>query len=197
MNSRCGAPLATQDNLDLLRQRGVTLLGVTRRATRPAATSGRAACWKPPAIRDAVIEHFSHGPLAGVRAGGHRGGPTREPLDPVRVPDQSLVGKNGFCDRRGAGRWRAGAADRRARAAADTGRRRARRRRDRRADVQRRPWPRRGARTSSSAAAAVADYRPAKAAAHKIKKNAAKLRVTFERTPDILAAIRKSSRRCS
>jgi phosphopantothenoylcysteine decarboxylase/phosphopantothenate--cysteine ligase len=40
-------------------------------------------------------------------------------------------------------------------------------------------------------AAAVADYRPARAAREKIKKNAATLSLPMERTKDILAAVRR------
>jgi phosphopantothenoylcysteine decarboxylase/phosphopantothenate--cysteine ligase len=119
-------------------------------------------------------------------------GPTREPIDPVRFVSNRSSGKMGYA--LAAAAWRRGAevvlvsgptglaAPHGVRRVAVTTALEMR-------DAVRREIA--GA-TVALMAAAVADYRPARPAARKIKKTAASMSVDLERTADILAELRTS-----
>ncbi len=187
MNQQMWANAATQANIELLRKRGVNVLG-------PA--SGSQACGEFGAGRlleaDAIVAELAaaHGKklLAGRRV-LVSAGPTFEDIDPVRYLGNRSSGRMGFAV---------------AQAAAEQG-----------ADVQliagpvHLPTPAgvtrtnvRSARQMHAAvmqhipqsdifisAAAVGDYRPAEVAAHKLKKTGSALTLTLAENPDIVAAV--------
>jgi phosphopantothenoylcysteine decarboxylase/phosphopantothenate--cysteine ligase len=189
MNLRMYANRATQDNLARLRSRKVMLLGPGHGELAEGEV-GPGRMLEPAQIRDALVAHFQQGPLAGVPV-VVTAGPTREPLDPVRVLTNRSSGKMGFAVAAALGglgarvtliagpvhvptpagivRVDVETADEMYRASLAAARR---------AKI-------------FVGAAAVADYRPARAAREKIKKNAASLSIPMERTRDILAAVRQ------
>jgi phosphopantothenoylcysteine decarboxylase / phosphopantothenate---cysteine ligase len=136
------------------------------------------------------VAHFQTGPLSGVPV-VVTAGPTREPLDPVRVLTNRSSGKMGFAVAEaltGLGAQVtliAGPVALAAPAGVD------------RVDVETAEEMYQAALRAAKrakvfvGAAAVADYRPVKAAREKIKKQAATLSLPMERTRDILAAVRQ------
>ena len=96
MNDAMYAAPATQRNLGLLRERGVTMVGPDTGALAegPSERPGRMS--EP----EAILHHAARllrggGPLAGKRV-VVTAGPTREALDPVRVLTNRSSGKMGF-----------------------------------------------------------------------------------------------------
>jgi len=192
MNQQMWAHAATQANLDLLRARGVAVLG---------PGSGSQACGEFGAGRlleaDTIVAELTalrqrHMSAAGALAGTRvlvSAGPTFEDIDPVRYLGNRSSGRMGFAV---------------AQAAAEAG-----------ASVQlvagpvHLPTPAgvarsdvRSAREMHAAvmqhipqcdifisAAAVGDYRPAEIAAHKLKKTGGALALTLTENPDILAEV--------
>jgi phosphopantothenoylcysteine decarboxylase/phosphopantothenate--cysteine ligase len=183
----------TQDNVARLRQlRDVSLVGPGEgRLASGASGVGRMA--EPEEILDAASWVLGRrGPLTGRRIVVTAGG-TREPLDPIRFLGNRSSGLMGYALARAA--------------------------RDRGAQVtlistsgQAAPFGAKLAPVETAAemldavlgamagadvllmAAAVADYRPATTAAHKIKKGEKSLKVDLIRTPDILAQVAKVRR---
>jgi phosphopantothenoylcysteine decarboxylase/phosphopantothenate--cysteine ligase len=180
--------LATQANLETLRQRGAKILGpISGHLASGLSGIGRML---EPAELLGNIRHIaaSNGPLQGrsvvVTAGG-----TQEPIDPVRVITNRSSGKQGFAlaqaalDRGakvtlvtapthletpvGAIRVEVGTAEEMRNAVLETAQR---------ADVL-------------LMAAAVADFRPAQPTGHKLKKESGVPQIILEKTPDILAEI--------
>lgn len=94
MNQQMYAAPSTQDNLQVLAQRGAILIG-------PAA--GEQACGdvglgrmeEPVAIAEAVAKHFHVGRLSGTKV-LLTAGPTREQIDPVRYISNNSSGKMGY-----------------------------------------------------------------------------------------------------
>jgi len=187
MNAQMWAHTATQANLDTLQERGVKVFG-------PAA--GEMACGEigegrmlePADLVVATGGLFDTGQFAGRKV-VITAGPTREPIDPVRFITNRSSGRMGYAL---------------AEAAAEAG-----------AEVLlvsgpvALPAPERVTRLSVETAgemhsavmahladadifigtAAVADYRVAEAAEHKIKKQAEQLELRLVRNPDILADV--------
>jgi phosphopantothenoylcysteine decarboxylase/phosphopantothenate--cysteine ligase len=187
MNQQMYAAASTQDNIQVLKQRGAILIG-------PAA--GEQACGdvglgrmvEPTEIADEVAKHFLVGPLSGVKL-LLTAGPTREQIDPVRYISNNSSGKMGYCV---------------AQAAAELG-----------ADVTlvsgptALPTPSSVDSISVSSAAemyravmqnierndifiataAVADYRPLEQGNSKIKKSDGAPQIALEQTADILATV--------
>ena len=176
---------ATQDNLALLRQRNVRLLGPVEGELAEGEV-GMGRMLEPADMLAALSE--APRPLRGVRM-LVTAGPTREPLDPVRFVSNRSSGKMGYAV---------------ARAAAEAG-----------AEVTLVSGPvhlaaprdviRVDVETAAEmhaavmkrvkhadvfvATAAVADYAPKRAALQKIKKKGASLEVKLARTADILAEV--------
>ena len=188
MNQQMWANKATQDNLKRLDQRGVRLLAPGF-GSQACGDVGPGRLMEPVDIRAALVAHFQQGPLAGVPV-VVTAGPTREPLDPVRVLTNRSSGKMGFAVAEalaGLGAQVtliAGPVTLPTPAGV------------RRVDVETAAEmyaaslrAAQGARIFVGAAA-VADYRPVRAAREKIKKQAAALSLPMERTQDILAAVR-------
>jgi phosphopantothenoylcysteine decarboxylase/phosphopantothenate--cysteine ligase len=189
MNLRMWANRATQDNIARLKARKVTILGPAHGELAEGEV-GKGRMLEPARIRDALVAHFQHGPLAGVPA-VVTAGPTREPLDPVRVLTNRSSGKMGFAVAEaltglGAQVTLIAGPVHVATPAGVT-----------RVDVETADEMYAAATKAAKAAkifvgaAAVADYKPARAAREKIKKNEAALSIPMERTRDILAAVRR------
>lgn len=187
MNQQMWRDPATSANIDTLQDRGMSLVG-------PA--SGEQACGdvgpgrmeQPANIALAAAGLFANGALAGRRV-VITAGPTREALDPVRYLSNHSSGKMGYA-------LAAAAVDAGAQVALVSG------------PVQL-ATPEHAERVDVVSAAemldaclarvtdcdlfiacaAVADYRPATAAAGKIKKDAEHLTLELERTTDILASV--------
>jgi phosphopantothenoylcysteine decarboxylase/phosphopantothenate--cysteine ligase len=179
---------ATQENLERLRQRGAVIVGPKEgRLASGKIGPGRMA--EVPEVLGAIRWVLGRsGPLAGrevvVTAGGNR-----EPIDPVRFIGNRSSGKMGFALaqaalERGANvRLIAGPVA----LATPVG--------ARRIDVETAEEMRQAVLEALPScdvlvmAAAVADFRPRSAAAHKIKKEEGELTLVLERTPDILAEV--------
>ncbi|MBA6413581.1 bifunctional phosphopantothenoylcysteine decarboxylase/phosphopantothenate--cysteine ligase CoaBC [Parahaliea sp. F7430] len=190
MNQQMWRDQATQDNVRLLEERGITLVG-------PAA--GEQACGdvgpgrmaEPPLIAERAAALFGSNLLGGKRV-IITAGPTREALDPVRYLSNHSSGKMGFAL---------------ARAAAEAGaltsliagpvsletpphvtRVNVESARDMLAACQERV----AECDIFIACAAVADYRPANIAEQKIKKGGEQAQLELLRNPDIVATIAAS-----
>ncbi|MDZ4261383.1 MAG: bifunctional phosphopantothenoylcysteine decarboxylase/phosphopantothenate--cysteine ligase CoaBC [Pseudomonadota bacterium] len=187
MNRAMWAHPATQTNCDLLRQRGVTLLGPAA-GEQACGEVGAGRMLEPDELVAALASYWQQGPLAGLTL-LVTAGPTREPIDPVRYISNRSSGKMGYAVAEAA--LLAGAAVTLisgptallpprgvALVAVESAAEMA-------AAVQ--------AQLSGCdifiAAAAVADYRPTVVVAEKIKKSSAELTLALERTEDILATV--------
>jgi phosphopantothenoylcysteine decarboxylase/phosphopantothenate--cysteine ligase len=187
MNVEMWNNLATRANAELLRGRGITLLGPASGA-QACGETGLGRMLEAAQLLDALRTHFQGDRLSGLNV-LVTAGPTREPIDPVRFLSNRSSGRMGYAVARAASE--AGAAvtlvsgpvalpvpehvrhiavdsalqmhDAVLADVADT-------------DI-------------FIAAAAVADYRCATPAAHKLKKRDAVLALELVRTPDILATV--------
>lgn len=193
MNQQMWANPATADNLLLLANRGITVVGPDA-GEQACGDIGPGRLLEPEQILAAVSNHFDSQALAGRRV-VITAGPTREPLDPVRFLSNHSSGKMGFAL---------------ARAMAEAG-----------ASVTLVAGPvalttpegveRIDVETALDmlaacerlaagadifvGAAAVADYRPATAANQKIKKNGANPVLELVENPDIVATIARATSR--
>lgn len=185
MNTNMYENVATQENLQTLRKRGCHIIEPDS-GHLACGTSGKGRLPEPAAIVVEVVRYFTQSQaLAGrkvlVTAAG-----TREPIDPVRFLGNRSTGRMGFAvaaeaARRGAEvTLIAGPTSLRAPAGV------------RRIDVETAQEMRAAVLAAYDAAdiviktAAVADYRPATVAEHKIKKSEGELTLTLVRNPDIL-----------
>ena len=94
MNRLMWSNPATQENLAKLAKRGVHILAPGS-GDQACGETGAGRLQEPAQIRDALIKHFGQGPLAGMNA-VVTAGPTREPIDPVRVITNRSSGKMGY-----------------------------------------------------------------------------------------------------
>ncbi|MCF8496206.1 MAG: bifunctional phosphopantothenoylcysteine decarboxylase/phosphopantothenate--cysteine ligase CoaBC, partial [Alphaproteobacteria bacterium] len=97
MNPMMWAHAATQDNIDLLRQRGILQVGPAAGDTACGETgTGRMA--EPQDILDAAIQALSSSEKQGLQGltALVTAGPTYEPIDPVRFIGNRSSGKQGF-----------------------------------------------------------------------------------------------------
>jgi phosphopantothenoylcysteine decarboxylase/phosphopantothenate--cysteine ligase len=179
---------ATQANVATLRERGVHFAGPVR-GRMASGLEGEGRMMEPGEILGHVRWVLGReGPLAGQRV-VVTAGPTREPLDPVRFLSNPSSGRQGFAlaqaalDRGAAVTLITGPSHLPTPVGA------------KRVDVTTAQEMHDGVMSAVEGAdvllmtAAVADYRPATAAPHKIKKEAADLNLRLVRTPDILAAV--------
>lgn len=190
MNRLMWANAATQDNCRVLRRRGVTLLGPGE-GDQACGEVGAGRMLEPLEIVRALAgagEMPVGGTLEGISV-MVTAGPTREPIDPVRYVSNRSSGKMGYAVAGAAAH--AGArvtlisgpvalatpsGVHRVDVATAEEMRAAVMERVPRCDV-------------FVAAAAVADYRPARPAGHKLKKDRPAMRLDLERTRDILAEV--------
>jgi phosphopantothenoylcysteine decarboxylase/phosphopantothenate--cysteine ligase len=193
MNDAMWANPATQANTETLRARGVTVLepGVGRLASKGEAGAGRLP--EPPALLaavEAVLPAAAGGPMEGLRVLVSAGG-TREPIDAVRYVGNRSSGRMGFA-----------LADEAAARGADVTVVAAnvalpRNPRATTVDVETAAELQAACEQAFPdcdvllMAAAVADFRPARAAGRKLKKDdlGDALTVDLERTPDVLAGL--------
>ncbi len=190
MNAVMWKNSAVQDNLDVLRKRGVVILGPGE-GDQACGETGAGRMLEPIELRDALIRHLQpprSRSLDNVRV-LLTAGPTREALDPVRYLSNHSSGKMGFA--------LAGAAQRSgAKVTLIAG------------PVQRES-PDEVERIDVTSAremhaavldriaeadvfigvAAVADYRASQVQPEKIKKSSPRLSIELERNPDILADV--------
>ena len=188
MNRLMWSNKATQDNMRLLAARGIAVLGPGS-GDQACGETGDGRMLEPLEIAEhAVTLLGGRGPLSGVRV-LITAGPTRERVDPVRFLSNRSSGKMGFAVAAAA---RAAGADVVLVAgpvalATPAG--------VRRIDVESAADMLAAVEREVQAAqifigtAAVADYRPARPAGQKIKKNSAELDIAVERTVDILANV--------
>ena len=194
MNRVMWANPAVQTNADMLRSRGVSILGPGE-GSQACGEEGAGRMLEPDEIADAVMAtplHAVESTPAQVLAGKTvmiTAGPTREAIDPVRYISNRSSGKMGYAL---------------AAAARDAG-----------ADVRLVSGPVSQASPAGVqvidiesaqdlynavhanldgvdifvATAAVADYRPAEVSDKKIKKNAETMSIDMERTQDVLASV--------
>ena len=184
---------ATRDNVDTLKHRGVHLFGPGT-GEQACGDNGEGRMLEVAELIAALSDLFSSGVLQNLRV-LITAGPTWEPIDPVRFIGNRSSGRMGFAL---------------AQAAREAG-----------ADVtlisgpSHQPSPedvtRIDVETAAQmhqavmqhiyqqqifiSAAAVADYRPRTASAHKLKKHRAELNIELERTEDILSAVAGSNPR--
>ena len=187
MNRAMWANPATQANRGLLETRGVTLLGPAE-GDQACGETGAGRMLEPAGIVAALRTRGAAGTLAGVRV-TITAGPTREPIDPVRVLSNRSSGRMGFAVAAAA---RAAGAEVTLIAgpvALPTPAGVTRIDVETAADMHHAVLERLPATDLFIAAAAVADYRPAIAAAHKMKKSSDTLTLELVRTPDILAEV--------
>lgn len=188
MNQQMWANKATQDNLKRLHKRKVNLLAPGF-GNQACGDVGPGRLMEPPLIRDALSAHFQHGPLAGVKT-VVTAGPTREPLDPVRVLTNRSSGKMGFAVAQAlvslgaqvtlvAGPVTLPTPEGVIRIDIETA-----------ADMHKAAMKAAAGAQLFVGAAAVADYRPVTAVPRKIKKGDAGLSIAMERTRDILSDVR-------
>ncbi|HUS23526.1 MAG TPA: bifunctional phosphopantothenoylcysteine decarboxylase/phosphopantothenate--cysteine ligase CoaBC [Candidatus Binatia bacterium] len=188
MNQQMWANAATGRNLAALKQRGVQLLGPAS-GDQACGDVGPGRMLEPGELRDALVRHFADGPLGAVRA-VVTAGPTREPLDPVRVLTNRSSGKMGFALAQALSALGAQVTLIAGPVALATPRGVAR------VDVETAQDMLRASLSAARGAqlfvgtAAVADYRPVRAAPRKIKKTGATLALPLERTADILREVR-------
>ncbi len=94
MNPMMWAHQATQDNIDTLRARGVSVL-MPADGEMACGETGTGRMQEPEDILNSIIEHFqANKPLAGLRA-LVTSGPTYEAIDPVRFIGNRSSGKQG------------------------------------------------------------------------------------------------------
>src|SRR5437879_4997924 len=159
MNHVMWANAATRTNVATLAQRGVQVFGPAE-GDQACGEIGEGRMLEPVDLAERVLALL---PASGALAGRRvliTAGPTRERIDPVRFVSNRSSGKMGFAV---------------AQAAREAG-----------ATVVLRALPGTDIFIST---AAVADYRPARAAEQKIKKTAESLELAMERTADVLATV--------
>jgi phosphopantothenoylcysteine decarboxylase/phosphopantothenate--cysteine ligase len=183
---------ATQRNVETLRERGVHPFGPASGA-QACGEVGEGRMLEPLQLVERVVGLFETGTLTGTHV-VVTAGPTREPVDPVRFFSNHSSGKMGFAIAEAA--IEAGAqvtliAGPTALPTPD---------RCERIDVETAVQMRDAVMARMPdcdiliAAAAVADYRPSQAAAHKEKKTRDTLTMTLERNPDILIEVSQTER---
>lgn len=182
---------ATRANVQLLQQRGVQVLGPGS-GLQACGETGEGRMREPLEIREDVLRLFAPaGPLVGLRA-VVTAGPTREPLDPVRFLSNRSSGKQGYA--LAAALRELGAAvtlvSGPTALATPPG--------VMRVDVETAEQMLQASLAAAQdadlfvGAAAVADYRAASIAGHKIKKNDAELNLALARTADVLSCVRQA-----
>jgi phosphopantothenoylcysteine decarboxylase/phosphopantothenate--cysteine ligase len=189
MNRLMWSNAATQANVATLRARGVHILGPGA-GSQACGEVGDGRMLEPTEIRAAVALMFAQGPLAGVRA-VVTAGPTREPIDPVRVITNRSSGKQGYAVAQSLSALGASVTlvSGPTALAVPPG--------VRRVDIETAQDMLQASLSAAEQAdifvgtAAVADYRPAQAEMQKIKKKDAEMSLPLERTTDVLKAVRE------
>ncbi len=194
MNREMWAHPATQRNLAQLQADGASLLGVGCGA-QACGESGDGRMLEPAALREELVAFFQPKWLAGQRV-LVSAGPTYEAIDPVRGLTNRSSGKMGFAIARAAREAGADVTLVAGPVALETPRGVSRIDVDSAKNMLLALIPEAELATIFIATAAVADWRPAQAAVHKLKKDGSGLAPTlqFVENPDILAQIAQSAR---
>jgi len=194
MNREMYAHPATQRNLAQLRADGTVVLGVGA-GDQACGETGDGRMLEPAELLDELVAHFQPKPLAGRRV-LITAGPTFEAIDPVRGITNRSSGKMGFAIARAA--WEAGAGVTLVAGPVALPTPRGVTRVDVASalDMQRAVQAVEATADVFIAAAAVADWRPATEAMHKIKKDGsgAVPALAFVENPDILASVAGGAR---
>ena len=187
MNRAMWENTATRENIALLEHRGIRVFGPAH-GSQACGETGPGRLQEPVELVEQLAGLFRSGRLTGIRI-LVTAGPTRETIDPVRFISNRSSGKMGYAV--AAAAVEAGAAVTLVSGPVSL------------------PCPARVERVEVETAeemhgavmeritgfdifiavAAVADYRPQRAAAGKIKKSAGEMTLLLERNPDILAAV--------
>lgn len=189
MNQQMWAAPATAENVDRLLARGVHLIGPGF-GDQACGDVGAGRMLEADEIADAVaaLVNVADGALKGV-AVLITAGPTREALDPVRFISNHSSGKMGYAVAAAAARLGAQVTLVSGPTALAKPARVQRVMVQSAQDMHQAVMQRIDSQQIFIAAAAVADYRPASAAEHKIKKSAAEEQLELVRTRDILADV--------
>ncbi|TVO77048.1 bifunctional phosphopantothenoylcysteine decarboxylase/phosphopantothenate--cysteine ligase CoaBC [Sedimenticola selenatireducens] len=187
MNQQMWQAQATQHNVGVLLHRGVRLWGPAL-GDQACGEVGPGRMVEPEALFQQLCNHFSSGPLSGVRV-LLTAGPTREPIDPVRFIGNRSSGKMGFALARAfvsagatvelvAGPVSLATPAGVARFDVETAR-----------EMEQKVLDRVTECDIFVGCAAVADYRPEVVADQKIKKNNEQMEIHLVRNNDILATV--------
>ncbi len=187
MNQAMWRHAATQHNVLVMQQRGVSVLGPASGA-QACGETGPGRMLEPVELVEHLSASFANGLLAGLKV-VVSAGPTREPLDPVRFFSNRSSGKMGYAVARAAREAGAlvdlvsGPVVLESPAGVDCVRV------ETAAEMHREVMARMADCDLYIGAAAVADYRPLSPAGDKIKKQEQTRSVELEPVPDILAAV--------
>jgi phosphopantothenoylcysteine decarboxylase/phosphopantothenate--cysteine ligase len=190
MNRLMWSNKATQENVGKLRGRDIHVLGPGS-GSQACGEVGEGRMLEPIDIRAALVQALTAGPLSGLHV-VITAGPTREPIDPVRVITNRSSGKQGFALAQALAALGASVTLIAGPVSLPTPRG------VKRIDVETAEQMLEAAVLAAPSAqifigtAAVADYRPTKSAGQKIKKKEAALALDLERTQDILSAVRSA-----
>ena len=187
MNRAMWEDTATRDNIALLHERGIQVLGPAA-GSQACGETGPGRMLEPGDIVQQLADLFPRDTLAGCRV-LVTAGPTHEAIDPVRFLSNRSSGKMGYAVAEAAvesgaqvtlvaGPVSLPAPARVELVDVETA-----------ADMHQAVMERIAGTDIFISAAAVADYRPQAAASHKIKKSASRMTLILERNPDILAAV--------
>ncbi|MFO7592630.1 MAG: bifunctional phosphopantothenoylcysteine decarboxylase/phosphopantothenate--cysteine ligase CoaBC [Pseudomonadota bacterium] len=185
MNQQMWQAAATRENAKILQQRGVRLLGPAE-GEQACGESGPGRMVEPEQLLAACDDHFTDGPLAGVRV-TVTAGPTREAVDPVRFISNHSSGRMGFAIAAAAAAM--GAKVRLVSGPVALGTPAGVKRIDVESAEQMQEAVLAEPGDIFIACAAVADYRPVVVADEKIKKQPERLQIELQRNPDILATV--------
>lgn len=193
MNQQMWRNQATQENIQVLTRRGISVLGPAQ-GEQACGETGPGRLLEPADIVQAIENQFRTGMLSGTRI-LVTAGPTREPIDPVRYISNQSSGRMGFAVAQAA--MEAGAdvtlvsgpvslepPDRVQYFPVETAE-----------QMQSQVLKELGRMDIFISAAAVADYRSARVAGHKIKKGDNRISLELEKNPDILAMVSGSPKR--
>lgn len=188
MNRQMWANPATQNNAKVLQQRGIRLIGPAS-GDQACGEVGKGRMTEPDEIVDTLV---AEGSLSDCLAGRHvliTAGPTRERIDPVRYLSNHSSGKMGFAIARAAHAAGAqvtlisGPVSLSTPAGVT------------RVDIESAAQMHRAVHDAIAdvdifvGTAAISDYRPVAASAHKMKKSAASIELKLEQTTDVLASV--------
>ena len=187
MNQGMWSNAATQANARLLVQRGISLWG-PEVGEQACGETGPGRMLEPEALLQRVTAYWASGPLAGVRVLITAGG-TREPIDPVRYLGNRSSGKMGYAVAQALRDLGASVELISAPVALSTPPGVERTLVETAAQMHEAVMAKVAACDIFVSVAAVADYRPRRAAEEKIKKDAQSLSLELVRNPDILAEV--------
>ncbi|AOU99440.1 phosphopantothenoylcysteine decarboxylase [Acidihalobacter yilgarnensis] len=187
MNRVMWANPVTQANRMLLESRDIALLGPAE-GEQACGETGEGRMREPAELASELGERLAAGPLAGCRV-TITAGPTREPIDPVRVLSNRSSGRMGFAVAEAARAAGARVTLITGPVALPTPAGVERVDVETAAEMHAAVLARLASTDLFIGVAAVADYRPAEVMVHKLKKGAETLELRLTRTPDILAEV--------